>query len=134
MHPYIQVLIVDDRPRSRAGLRALLSTQSRIEVIAEASSGQEAIQLVAERKPDVVLMDVLMPGLDGLQTTRLIKESWPDIKVIVLTMYNDYQAEALAAGADVFLIKGCSTAQLVQAIIGTFSEKPAPPKTANLIT
>ena len=117
MEQPIRVLIADDRLSSRNGLRALLFTQPGIEIVGEAADGQEAIQFVEQCQPDVVLIDVRMPVIDGLTATRMIKSRWPEVKVIVLSMYSSYQAEALAAGADVFLVKGCTTEDLFQAIL-----------------
>lgn len=102
----IQVLIVDDQPRARKSLRALLSTWPVPQKVREAASGKEAVQFVEQGHLDVVLMDICMPGMDGLQATRLIKARWPQVKVIVLTLYGEYEAEAMAAGADAFLAKG----------------------------
>jgi DNA-binding NarL/FixJ family response regulator len=102
----IQILIVDDQPRARQGLRALLSTVPHVEGIREASNGQEALQIAIESEPDVVLMDVVMPTMDGLEATRQIKAQHPAIKVIILSMYGDYQEKARAAGADAFVTKG----------------------------
>jgi DNA-binding NarL/FixJ family response regulator len=84
----------------------------------EAADGQEAVRLVAECRPDVVLMDARMPVMDGVEATRLIKERWPEVRVVVLTMYPTYREDALAAGADAFLIKGCPASELVAAITG----------------
>ena len=112
-----RVLIADDRPRSRSGLKALLALRSEIQVVGEAANGQEAVRLVEELQPDVVLMDVKMPVMDGLAATRLIKERWPEVKVIVLTIHAGYRADALAAGADAFLVKGCPAEDLVKAIL-----------------
>ena len=117
MKQRIRVLIADDRPRSRDGLKALLVTQPEVEIVDEAADGREAVQLVEECRPDVVLMDARMPVMDGLEATRLIKEKWPKVKVIVLTMYALHQADALAAGADAFLIKGCAAQELLEAIL-----------------
>ena len=102
----IRVLIVDDQPRARKSLQALLSTWPRASEMHEASNGREAVQLVRELQPDVVLMDVRMPELDGLKATLQIKAQWPEIKVIVLSMYTEYRDQALAAGADAFVGKG----------------------------
>ena len=113
----IRALIVDDRHRSRNGLRALLDTWPEIEVIAEASNGQEAVQRTEEYQPDVVLMDVRMPVMNGLEATRFIKDRWPDVSVIILTIYTTYQADAVAAGADAFLVKGCRPEEMLKAIL-----------------
>jgi len=117
MKQHIRVLIADDYLSSRDGLKALLATRLEIDIVGEAADGREAIELVEECRPDVVLMDVRMPSMDGLEATRIIKDRWPEVKVIVLSMYSSYQAEALAAGADVFLVKGCTTEDLFQAIL-----------------
>jgi DNA-binding NarL/FixJ family response regulator len=112
----IHVLIADDSAHAREGLRALLVTWPEITVVGEAADGQEAVRLVAESQPDVVLMDVQMPVLDGVQATRLIKQQWPTVTVIVLTMYAMEQSAALAAGADAFLIKGSVPERLLAAL------------------
>jgi DNA-binding NarL/FixJ family response regulator len=75
------------------------------------------VQLVEECRPDVVLMDARMPVMDGLEATRLIKDRWPGVKVVVLTMYASYRADALAAGADAFLVKGCPAGERLGAIL-----------------
>jgi DNA-binding NarL/FixJ family response regulator len=111
-----RVLIADDSARARDGLRALLATWPEITVVGEAANGQDAVQQVAERQPDVVLMDLHMPVLDGVQATQLIKQQWPAITVVVLTMYAVEQSAALAAGADAFLIKGSAPERLLSAI------------------
>ncbi len=116
MEQRIRLVIADDRPRSRDGLRALLATWPKIEVIGEAADGREAVLLVGEHRPGVVLMDARMPVLDGLEATRLIKSRWPQVRVVVLTMYSAYQKDAMAAGADAFLIKGCPPEELMRAI------------------
>jgi len=113
----IRVLIADDRLSSRNGLRALLATQLEIEIVGEAADGQEAVQMAEQFQPDVVLMDVRMPVMDGLEATRIIKGRWPEVKVIILTMYPSHQAAALAAGADVFLVKGCAAEDLLATIL-----------------
>jgi DNA-binding NarL/FixJ family response regulator len=112
----IRVLIADDSARTREGLRVLFAAWPEIMVIGEASNGQEAVHYVAERMPNLVLMDLSMPVMDGVQATRLIKQQWPDVTVIVLTMYADQQAAALAAGADAFVIKGSPAERLLGAM------------------
>jgi YesN/AraC family two-component response regulator len=109
----IRVLIVDDQPRTRQSLKALLITGLQVEEIREAANGQEAVRLVDESQPDVVLMDVRMPEMDGLEATRLIKKRWPQVKIIVLSMYAEYATTALAAGADAFVSKGEPPQQLL---------------------
>ena len=113
----IRVLIADDRPPTRQGLKALLTYYPQIEVIGEAANGQEAVQFVTDRQPDVVLMDVHMPVMDGLLATRYIKRNWPEVKIIALTMYSEYKSKALSVGVDVFLIKGSPTEALLDAIL-----------------
>jgi two-component system response regulator DesR len=112
-----RVLIADDGLRARRALRAVLALEPGIEVIGEATDGPEAVRLVEELGPDVVLMDAKMPVMDGLEATQLIKERWPEVRVVVLTIHPGYRAEALAAGADAFLIKGCSAKDLSEAIL-----------------
>jgi len=111
-----RVLIVDDSVRTRDGLRALLTMRPEIEVVGEASNGQDAVRLVAECRPDIVLMDLHMPVLDGVQATQLIKQQWPAVTVVVLTVYAVDQSAALAAGADAFLLKGGAPERLLAAL------------------
>ena len=113
----LQILIADDRARSRAGLRALLTTWPQVGEITEAVDGQEAVEKVAQCPPDVVLMDVRMPGMDGLEAARLIKDQWPQVRIIMLTMYPIHRTEAFAAGADAFLIKGGPAERLMEAVL-----------------
>ena len=115
----MRVLIVDDQRPTRRGLKALLSLSPQVEVVGEAADGQESVDLVAERHPDVVLMDVQMPVMDGLEATRRIKSQWPEVKVVALTMHANYRSQALAAGADAFLLKGCTAEELQAAIVAT---------------
>jgi DNA-binding NarL/FixJ family response regulator len=114
-----RILIADDHPRSRNGLQALLATSPEVTVVGEAADGQEAVRLVEKTQPDVVLMDIQMPVMDGLQATQQIKSHWPEVKVIALTMYGATRPKALAAGVDGFLIKGCSAEELLGIILGT---------------
>ena len=117
MEGRIRVLIADDQKPTRLGLSALLTLCPEIELVGEAADGLEAVQLAVERRPDVVLMDMQMPVMNGLEATRRIKIQRSEIKVIALTMYNRYKAQALAAGVDAFLLKGCPTETLVDAIL-----------------
>jgi DNA-binding NarL/FixJ family response regulator len=109
-----RVLIADDRPHARRGLRVVLDLRPEIVIVGEAVDGEEAVQLAEVLLPDVVLMDA---KLDGVEATRFIKERRPEIRVVLLTVHAGYRAEALAAGADAFLIKGCSREELLGAII-----------------
>jgi DNA-binding NarL/FixJ family response regulator len=122
--PPVRVLIADDHPYSRNGLRALLGTSPLVQVIGEARDGREALRLVEESHPEVVLMDVQMPVMDGLEATRYLKRHWPEIKVIMLTVYENRQTEALAAGADYFLVKGCPVEQMWSTRLKPKGKKP----------
>jgi DNA-binding NarL/FixJ family response regulator len=102
----MQILIADDQTRARQSLKALLATWSPVEQIREACTGQEAVLSVEEEPPDVVVMDARMPELDGVQATRVIKQRWPLVKVVVWSMYPEYEVEARGAGADAFVTKG----------------------------
>lgn len=114
----INVLIADDQAMVRSGLRLILESEADIAVVAEAENGQEAIRLARRERPDVVLMDVRMPVLDGLEATRQITETLEDTRVIVLTTFDldDYVYGALRAGAAGFLLKDADGDQLVEAV------------------
>ncbi len=100
-----RILVVDDQFRARKSMLALLSAWSRTAAVQEAADGREAVQIVQDWQPDAVLMDVRMPGMNGLEATRLIKKSRPRVKVIALSMYAECEIQALAAGADAFVGK-----------------------------
>ncbi|MEV7967350.1 response regulator transcription factor [Sphaerisporangium sp. NPDC088356] len=111
----IKILLADDQALVRAGFRALLDAQDGMTVVAEASDGAEAVRLAERHRPDVVLMDIRMPGMDGLTATR----EMPDhIKVIILTTFelDEYVFEALRGGASGFLVKDTEPAELIQAV------------------
>jgi DNA-binding NarL/FixJ family response regulator len=116
----ISVVIADDQGLVRAGFRALLDAQADITVLGEASDGAEAIALALEHRPDVVLMDIRMPGLDGLAATRRIAEDerLAHIKVVILTTFDldEYVFEAIRAGANGFLVKDTEPAELLRAV------------------
>ena len=121
----IRVLIADDSVRARAGLRTLLVTEPDVAVVGEAINGQEAVRFVEERRPDIVLLDLQMPIMDGVQATRLIKQCWPDVTIVVVTMHAAEQATALAAGADAFVIKGDAPERLLAVLrVGYTTSKP----------
>ncbi len=131
MAQHVRVLIADDRPGSRAGLRALLSTWSEIQIVGEASDGQEAVVMAEKHHPDVVLMDARMPTMDGLEATRLINHRCPSVNVIILTLYSAYHTNAMNAGAVAFLVKGCSSEELLKTIK---SWGPPCPPTSSALT
>ena len=116
----VSVLIADDQALVRAGFRAILETQADIKVVGEAIDGLDAVDLARRRRPDVVLMDVKMPGLDGLQATRRILDdaAGASIAVLILTTFDldEYVYEALRAGASGFLLKDAPPEQLIGAI------------------
>lgn len=116
----IRVLLADDQGLVRAGFRALLDAQTDVEVVGEAADGDEAVQLARTHKPDVVLMDIRMPGMDGLQATREIAadDALDMVRVVILTTFDldEYVFEALRVGASGFLIKSTEPAELVQAV------------------
>lgn len=114
----LTVLIADDDDLMRAGLRAVLSTDDTLAVVGEATTGQEAIDLAATLHPDVVLMDVRMPVLDGIGATRKIVTAAPDSHILILTTFedDDYVFGALTAGASGFLLKRTRPEQLIAAI------------------
>jgi len=114
-----RVLIVDDGRGVRQALRSLLALWADVECVGEAADGQEAVKLVAEQRSDSVVMDIRMRGMDGLEATRRIKSQWPEVRVIVLTQCAEYEHEALAAGADAFLVKGGPLEALREAICKT---------------
>jgi DNA-binding NarL/FixJ family response regulator len=146
--PTIHVLIADDRLPARSAMKALLSalesvmhpvcthidpaypslsaTKTReqelnlphIVVVGEACQGAQAVELVEKYHPDVLLIDARMPVLNGMEATRLIKKRWPKTRVLMLSMYRNYELEAYQAGVDGFLLKGCPAEELLEAIIG----------------
>jgi DNA-binding NarL/FixJ family response regulator len=117
MERQVRVLIADDRLITRRGLRALLALLPQVKIVGEAVDGRESVDLIAECRPDVVVMDMQMSVMDGLEATRRIKEQWPAVRVIALTMYDNHRAEVLAAGVDAFLLKEGAADTLASAIL-----------------
>jgi DNA-binding NarL/FixJ family response regulator len=116
--PRVRVLVVDDDALMRAGLRGILSNDQAIEVVGEAADGRDAIYRTRLLRPDVVLMDVRMPDLDGISATRKLLDAFPDTRVVILTTFeqDDYIFGALRAGASGFLLKRTSPEELVAAV------------------
>jgi len=114
----ISVLIVDDQELVRTGFRMVISSQSDMIVVAEAADGRQAIAEAARVRPDVVLMDIRMPGIDGIEATRAVRAANARIKVVILTTFDadEYVYEALAAGASGFLLKDGPADELYRAI------------------
>ena len=113
----MRVLIVDDHPVTRDGLRSALSTSDDIDIVGEATNGEEAVAAVKELFPEVVFMDVRMPGMDGLEATRVIRDIAPDTKVILFTIEESRAAlaDAMRAGVSGYLLKDVSATELIQA-------------------
>ncbi len=116
--PTVRIMLADDHALIRAGLRALLKSIEGVEVIAEASNGHETLEAVERRRPDVILMDIAMPELNGLETAARILRRWPSVKIIMLSMHanDEYLRQALSAGAAGYLLKGADPAELELAL------------------
>ncbi len=134
----VRVLIVDDHPVVREGLRGMLSTDPALHVVGEAASGEAAVGMIGELRPDVVLMDLRMPGLDGARTTERISREHPGARVIVLTTYDSDEdiLRAVEAGAAGYLLKDTPRAALVAAILAAARGETvlAPPVAARLVS
>jgi DNA-binding NarL/FixJ family response regulator len=133
----IRVLIADDQALVRTGFRMILGAEDDLEVVGEAGDGLEAVDLIARLRPDVVLMDIRMPGLDGIEATRRALAARPEVKVVVLTTFDldEYVYAALQAGASAFLLKDAKESQLLAAIriVADGGSLFAPGVTARLI-
>jgi two-component system response regulator NreC len=114
----IRVAVVDDHTLMRQGTSGLLDSQPDIEIVGEADTGRAAIELVSRTGPDVVLMDIAMPGMSGLDATREISQRFPDVNVVIVTMHerDDYLFEALRAGASGYVLKGADIEELLAAV------------------
>jgi NarL family two-component system response regulator LiaR len=124
---HIKVLLVDDHMVVRSGLATVLSVYDDMELVGEAGDGEEAIRLCERLRPDVILMDLLMPRMDGVTATKTIKQRWPHIQVIALTSFKEkeYVEGALKAGASGYLLKNVSAEELVGAIRRAAAGQPS---------
>jgi DNA-binding NarL/FixJ family response regulator len=118
MQDRIRVLIVDDHAVVRQGLQSLLADDAAVHLVGEAGDGQTALRLVESVRPDVVLLDIRMPGMDGLEVTRRLRDAHPEVRIIILTTYaeDEYLVEALRAGAQGYLLKSILYEDLARAI------------------
>ena len=123
MTPKIRILIADDHTLLRNGICALLEDEQDMVIVGEASDGREAVRLAGQLKPNVVLMDIAMPLLNGLEATRQIKHEHPEIRVLVLTMYDneEYFRKMLEVGASGYIIKRAAATELVSAIRAVYN-------------
>jgi DNA-binding NarL/FixJ family response regulator len=115
-----RILIVDDHPALREGLKSIFSFSPIFDIIGEAGDGLEALDYVEKLLPDLVLMDLSMPRMDGITATREIKKKWPETKILIFTVHNtsEYLAAARQAGADGYISKDASSAEMIQSIKG----------------
>jgi two-component system invasion response regulator UvrY len=119
----INVMLVDDHDLVRKGIRRLLDDTSGINVIAEAPDGEQAIRQIRQKRPDVILMDISMPGIGGLEATRKITRMSPDMKVIAVSIHDDdpFPARLLEAGAAGYITKGCDVNEIIEAIQSVYA-------------
>ncbi|MBT2673368.1 response regulator transcription factor [Streptomyces sp. ISL-14] len=118
----IKVLFVDDHEMVRIGVSAYLSAQPDIEVIGEADNGLKAVELALELRPDIILMDLVMPEMDGIEATKRIIEKWPEAKIIIVTSFLDDEKvyPALEAGATSYMLKTSKASEIARAVRSTF--------------
>jgi len=133
----IKVLLVDDHNVVREGLRRILDMDSTIEVVGEARSGEEAVAKAVSLSPDVIVMDLKMPGMDGITATREIRQKLPNVNVLVLTLYaEDFVKQAVEAGVSGYLLKDSDTEQIIQGVHQVYEglSPIAPSLTRDLVT
>jgi len=113
-----RILLVDDHPLFREGVRALLSAEPDIEVVGEAADGKQAIEFAEKLSPDIIVMDLVMPEMNGMQAAQLLHDRYPDIKILILSMYDDdeYVCQILKAGASGYVLKRAAGEDLLRAI------------------
>lgn len=133
----IRVLLVDDHQVVREGLKRMLEPDKEIQVVGEAVDGEDAINQAERLSPDVILMDIKMPDMDGIAATRQLKQKMPEVKVVMLTMYgNEYVTQAIEAGASGYILKDAKPEQLIQAISDAYKgySPLAPSVTRQVVT
>jgi len=135
-HPQIRIMLVDDHPLIRAGICAIIGLQPDMTVVGEFDDAQTAISQIETRNPDIVLMDLRLRGMTGLEGTRLLHQNFPSIRVIILTTYEGDEDihQALQAGATAYIIKGMKHDRLLQAIRRAYSGKTyLPPEVSKIV-
>ncbi|MCF8077750.1 MAG: response regulator transcription factor [Desulfobacterales bacterium] len=122
----VRIFLADDHPLLRTGLKFSLDKNDRVELIGEAEDGYRAVEKIKKNPPDVVLLDVDMPGLSGIGTIRILRRIYPDMKIVMLSTYNDdnYIEESMKAGADGYVLKCVSIDELVRIIISIWNGQP----------
>jgi len=123
MNEKTRILIVDDSQSFRKGMKALLEIQPDMQVAGLAPTGQKGIELIEALQPDLVLLDAQMPGLSGMEVTQEIKKKWPEIKVVLMTMYVDFRVRAIEAGVDAFITKGVPPEHMLSVIRGIIHQE-----------
>ena len=123
----IRVMLVDDHDMVRRGLATFLMAKPDLELVGEAADGYEALEVCAEVEPDVILMDLIMPGMDGVEATRAVRQRWPETQVIALTSFQEKQLirDALEAGAIGYLLKNVNVEELAAAIRSAYAGQSA---------
>jgi DNA-binding NarL/FixJ family response regulator len=114
----ISIFLADDHPVVRRGLRTLLESDADFSVVGEAGDGLETVRLIERSRPNVLILDLMMPGISGLDVLRIVRERWPQTRVVVLSMHrsNAFIAEALKIGATGYVLKGCTEENLIRAV------------------
>ena len=119
----IRILIVDDNLSFRLGMQALLEIQPDMLVVGMAPNGQKALEMLEQHQADLVLLDAQMPDITGIEVTRMIKSRWPEVRVVLMTMYADYRKRSIEAGADAFLTKGLPPEHVLTLIRGMMTRE-----------
>jgi two-component system, NarL family, response regulator NreC len=133
----IRIVLADDHTILRQGLKSLLAEEHDIQILGETGDGIEALQLVERKKPDILVVDVMMPGMNGLEVTRQVKEHFPEVKIVVLSMHmkEAYVMEAIRNGASAYVLKDSQATDLISAIRGVMQGRRflSPPLTERIL-